>query len=65
MVELGRLYMLCVSVSLCVCVSVYRAIFKLHESAHWISELWLLRPPAHPAASAVHLTVPTVQQRRY
>jgi len=37
MVELGRLYMLCVSVSLCVCVSVYRAIFKLHESAHWTS----------------------------
>jgi len=43
MVELGAIYRLCVSVCLCVCVclsvclSVCMALFKLHESAYWIS----------------------------
>jgi len=41
MVELGAIYRLCVSVCLCVCpsvcLSVCTALFKLHESAHWIS----------------------------
>jgi len=37
MVELGAIYGLCVSVCLSVCLSVCTALFKLHESAHWIS----------------------------
>jgi len=65
MVKLGAIYRLCVSVCLCVfvsvCQSVCMVLFKLHESAHWIVSF---DHSARLPASVVRSSVPTVQQRR-